>query len=74
MLWNMQDAVFSHSPGSIGPFPPGWTCQWEGEHQCPYRDWCSRGAQVLCVKLLRKSLKRENMDLCVLDSRGVLYQ
>lgn len=73
MLWNMQDAVYSHDPVGHLPSPPGWTRQWEGEHMCPYRDWCSRGAQALCVKLHRKSLKKQNRDLGVLDSRWALY-
>lgn len=47
-------------------------CQWEGEHQCLYRDWCSRGSQVLYVKLHRKSEKRE-YELVLLYSRWALY-
>lgn len=65
MLWNMQDAVYSHNPGAHLPIS-----SWVGRRdQCPYRDWFSRGAQVLGVKLQRKSLEKQNMNLSVLDSR-----
>lgn len=73
MLWNMWDAVYSQNPGGHLPIY-SWVDMSVGRRdQCPYRDWCSRGAQVLCVKLHRKSLEKQNMNLSVLDSRWALH-
>lgn len=52
---------------------PGQSRQQEGEHRRLYRGWCFRGDKVFCLKLPRKFLKKQNMNLDVLDSRWVLY-